>query len=578
MADHAWPVAPVDLGERYRQGDGGVPGDEGETGRSDPDGAAVAKPSGSDGATAWLRSRHRGLASLVALSAGVLLAASVPPWGFWILAFPGAALLYLLIAGCRPRSRLWLGFLAGVGLFAPGLAWSIGFDGPGGVVLIGFEALFIAVACLLTPSRRARILAFPAALTLLEAARHSWPFGGLPLAGVSLGQAAGPFAYAARLSGSLLVGALVWLGGAVLGELVIAALAQVRRRHHEWGHHEWDPAAPAGRAKDGLVPAMIGLGVVAAIAIAGALAANGGPAFAHLRVAAVQGGGIRGLRSIQVSPVVPFNAELRETRLLFAVPPARYPQLVLWPEDVVGLSGPLTGSFQAADLATLARSLHATLLAGVTEPVGATRFKNEVVGWGPNGKIVAHYEEIHRVPFGEYVPYRSIIEHLANLSDIPRNAIPGHGSGMITTPAGRFGVTICYDVFFGHLGRRATRAGGTLLLLPANTASYTTSQVPAQQLAAARLQAIENGRDLLEAGTTGFSSVITNDGQVLSRSELVKPALLLSTVALRRGSTLYVRFGSLPVLVLAGLALLLSWLVAGVLRPGQYRRTGHTSL
>ena len=57
---------------------------------------------------------------------------------------------------------------------------------------------------------------------------------------------------------------------------------------------------------------------------------------------------------------------------------------------------------------------------------------------------------------------------------------------------------ISFEVFFAVSGRSATRAGAQLLVVPTNTASYSTSQVPTQEVAAARLQAIEEGRDLIQ--------------------------------------------------------------------------------
>ena len=77
----------------------------------------------------------------------------------------------------------------------------------------------------------------------------------------------------------------------------------------------------------------------------------------------------------------------------------------------------------------MARRLHTTLVAGVTEPASATTFRNEIVVWAPDGRIVGTFEKVHRVPFGEYVPYRSFISHFADLSEVPTDAVPGHGTG-----------------------------------------------------------------------------------------------------------------------------------------------------
>ena len=240
----------------------------------------------------------------------------------------------------------------------------------------------------------------------------------------------------------------------------------------------------------------------------------------------------------------------------------RNPQLVLWPEDVVSLDTELGASSEESVLSSLAAGLHSTLVVGVTETVSSTAFRNEVVAFGPHGTLVSRYEKVHRVPFGEYVPYRGFFSHLANLSAVPRDAIPGHGTGLLPTPAGPLGAMISYEVFFSARGRSAVRAGARLLIVPTNTSSYATSQVPTQEVAASRFQAVEEGRDLLQAAPTGYSAVVTHEGAVLQRSTLGAPAVLFATLGLRTGSTWFVDAGNLPVLVLAALALLAAW--AGV--------------
>ena len=164
----------------------------------------------------------RGRVALPALASGVGLALSLPPWGFWVLAFPAAGLLWWRLGGLRPRTRLWAGWLAGLGCFVPGLMWARAFTIPGALVLIAVEAAFVAVGCLAVPAGPvvARALAFPAAMTLAEAARMQWPFGGLPIGGVFLGQADGPVLGVARLGGPLGLTAAVYLGGVGLAALV----------------------------------------------------------------------------------------------------------------------------------------------------------------------------------------------------------------------------------------------------------------------------------------------------------------------------------------------------------------------
>ncbi len=483
---------------------------------------------------------RRGRIAGPSVAAGVLLALSLPPWGWWPLGLAGAAILYWRLAGQSLRTRVWSGWLAGLGCYAIGLAWARTFNWYGAVVLVLVEALFFAAAAAATPPRRGRALAFVGACTLAEAARMTWPFGGLPLGGVFLGQARGPLVELARLGGPLLITAGVWAGGVAVATVGAAVWA----RHRRFGG-----------------PSIIGSAVVAAgvvaLVVVGAVAPDGGAPVGSVRVALVQGGGQRGLSKEEVPPRSVLAAQLAATFTVSRAHPS--PELVLWPEDVVALDGPLAGSPQAALLSQLARQLDTTLVVGVTEPASSTSFRNEVVAWGPNGHIVGVFEKVHRVPFGEYVPLRSLFSHFADLSGVPVDAVPGHGTGLMRTPAGPLGLLVSFEIFYAGRSHESVRAGAQLLAVPTNTSSYSTSQVPAQEIAAAIVQSVETGRDLVQAAPTGFSAVVTQRGAVLQRSALGNRQVLFATVALRRGFTPYDHWGDLPVLVLAALALVAGW-------------------
>jgi apolipoprotein N-acyltransferase len=135
-------------------------------------------------------------------------------------------------------------------------------------------------------------------------------------------------------------------------------------------------------------------------------------------------------------------------------------------------------------------------------------------------------------------------------------------------------------VFFAGRGRVATRAGAALLVVPTNTSSYSTAQVPTQEVAADQLQALSEGRDLVQAAPTGFSDLVDHDGRVLQRSVLGRRELVVGTLRLRRGDTIFERGGDLPVVAAAALALLWGWSAALLAARGDAgrRRVGrHTT-
>jgi apolipoprotein N-acyltransferase len=536
---------------------------------------------------------RRGRVALPALASGVGLALSLPPWGWWVLAFPAAGLLWWRLGGLRMRTRLWAGWLAGLGCYVPGLLFTRSFTVPGAAVLMAIEALFMAVACLAVPPGPvvARAVAFPAAMVLAEAARTTWPFGGLPIGGVFLGQAGGPVLGVARLGGPLGLTAAVYVGGVGLAAVVGFGVRAVRDGVRAHAFARDDPTAretpdQVGRRSTGLVSGavaglgtmavvgVVALGGLAAVTVAAVHAPDGGPSVGTVSTAAVQGGGARGFRKSQIHPQVVLAAQDAATRDMQRLDHGVTPDLVLWPEDVVALDTALTDSPEESALAALARTLHTTLVVGVTETVSTTAFRNEIVAFGPDGALASRFEKVHRVPFGEYVPFRSFFARLGDLSAVPLDAVPGHGTGLLTTPAAPLGAMVSYEVFYAGRGRASVRAGAQLLVVPTNTSSYASAQIPTQEIAASEVQSVQQGRDLLQAAPTGYSAAITNRGVLLHRSVLGARQVVFATLSKRTGTTLYVRYGDLPVEVLSVLALALGWWLAGRRRRAGPARAG----
>lgn len=130
---------------------------------------------------------------------------------------------------------------------------------------------------------------------------------------------------------------------------------------------------------------------------------------------------------------------------------------------------------------------------------------------------------------------------------------------MLDTSVGDLGVSISFEGLFASPSRAAVTAGAEVLLNPTNAASYVTADVPSQQVAAARLRAVETGRTVLVAGPTGPSAIIDATGVEVARSALERPAVLRATVSRRTGLTPYVRSGDVPVLATGLILLALGW-------------------
>jgi apolipoprotein N-acyltransferase len=270
-------------------------------------------------------------------------------------------------------------------------------------------------------------------------------------------------------------------------------------------------------------------------------------------VAYVQGGGPRGLRAVDNDFTDVYGNQVDATaRVKTPV------DLVVWPEDVIDIPDPIETSPLRDEVGALATKLDATLVAGVVEDYKTDKFKNAAVAWDRSGKITDRYDKVHRVPFGEYVPWRGLISKLADLSAVPRDAFPGTGPGLLLTRRAELGVVISYEVFFSDRARAAIRAGGELLLVPTNASSFKGRQVPAQEVAAAQLRAVETGRDTVQAAPTGHSAFVDANGNVSHRSKLGAAAVAQTTLQRRTGQTPFNRWGDRPMIALVLLTLVLA--------------------
>ena len=467
----------------------------------------------------WAR---RGLA----LAAGLCICFAMPPWGWWPLAPIGIGLWALLMDRPRWTGRFWVGALAGLGWFLPSTLWMFKFTPVGwpvGVAL--WFPLILGAASALSPPGPMRFAGLPATLILSEWLRWHAPFGGVPLSMLALTQARGPLLPVARIGGSMLVSAAVAVAGTALGLMA------------------------SGRWR-------IGGAVLASVVIAAALGviAPQGHAVRTLRAAAVQGGGPQEVRANPADYGVVFQRQVTASAGI------RTPvDLVVWPEDVVNVVQYAT-SVEKTQMQQLAEKLHATIVAGVVENGADDKhFYNAAVAIDPDGQQAGRYEKVRRVPFGEYVPLRNLLEPIAGSLLPPKDAIPGTKPNVLRTAAGRLGVVVSWEVFFGRRVREAIHHDAQLILNPTNGSSYWLNEVQTQQIASSQLRAVESGRWLVQASPTGFSAIVTPSGNVLGRSSMGEAHVVEGDVQLRNGNTIAAVTGDLFALLLAGVLFCLGW-------------------
>ncbi|MCW2501272.1 MAG: Apolipoprotein N-acyltransferase [Frankiales bacterium] len=473
------------------------------------------------------RPRPRGLPRLlVALASGLLLDLAFPPHDRWWLAPVAVALLTATTRGQSARRGALLGLLHGLGLFVPLLVWTGTIAGPvAWLALALLQAAFLALlgAALAVVTRLPGWPVWAAALWVgEEALRDRLPFGGFPWGRLAFSQGHSPFTPLAALGGAPLVSFAV----AAVGVLLVT-----RPR----------PAVLLG-------PLLLVTALLVPVPTDGPTA----------RVAVVQGNVPRlGLpRADQQSAVLRNHVEA--TRQLAAdVRSGRAPRpdLVIWPENASDLD-PYTDTGARVAIDGAVRDIGVPVLVGAVTD-GPGRFvSNRGIVWDPVTGAGASYVKRHPVPFGEYMPLRALARRLtAKVDLVPRDFARGTTAGVLDVGRVRLGDVICFEVAYDGVVRDVVTGGGRLLVVQTNNATFGRSGETSQQLAMGRLRAVEHGRAVVVAATSGVSAVIRPDGTLAHRSQVFTRDVTVQEVALRDGRTLATRLGAWPELVLALLGL-----------------------
>jgi apolipoprotein N-acyltransferase len=464
--------------------------------------------------------------AVFAAVSGLLLNLAFPPHDLWWLAPVAVGLLTNTLRGRTLRQGALLGWVHGLVFFGVMLVWTSTIAGSlAWFALTLLESLFtLLLGIALTAVLRLPAWPLWAATVWVgeEALRDRLPFGGFPWGRLAFSQGHTPLTPLASWGGA----PLVTLGVAALGALLVRS---------------------PGRAVL-LGPALV------VLAVATPVPTGGQP----LSVGVVQGNVPRvGLeRDDQVSQVLANHvqathqlaADVRAGRL-----PA--PQVVIWPENASDLD-PYTDVQARADIQAAVDDVGVPVLVGAVTD-GPGRFvSNRGIVWNPVTGAGASYVKRHPVPFGEYIPYRSLIRKVTSKVDlVPNDFARGTRPGVLQLGPVRLADVICFEVAYDGVVRDAVRGGGRLLVVQTNNATFGRSGETSQQLAMSRLRAVELGRSVIVAATSGESAVIAPDGTLLHHTKLFTRDITVQRVPLRSGTTVASRLGAWPELVLALVAL-----------------------
>ncbi|MET9562898.1 apolipoprotein N-acyltransferase [Streptomyces tauricus] len=260
------------------------------------------------------------------------------------------------------------------------------------------------------------------------------------------------------------------------------------------------------------------------------------------RIAVVQPGVINGIGG----PEKRFAREEALTRKLAG----QGVDLVVWGESSVGFD--LADRPDLADrLAALSREVGADIIVNVdarrSDRPGI--YKSSVLV-GPQGPTGDRYDKMRLVPFGEYVPARSLLGWATSVGKAAgEDRMRGTEQVVMTVGDGlKVGPMVCFESAFPDISRHLARDGADVLLAQSSTSSFQSSWAPEQHASLAALRAAETGRPMVHATLTGVSAVYGPDGgRVGSWLGTDASTSAVYEVPLAHGVTPYARFGEWPV-------------------------------
>lgn len=421
--------------------------------------------------------------SALAIASGLLLFTAFPPFTLWPTAFLGAALLFFLLADEKLNRRFLLALLAGGAFFAPLLHWSSIYVGalPWLILALGESLIFSLIA--LAPIKRSiyGAVIFGSSFTLIELLRMKAPFGGFGWGRIGFTQ----------VDSLQVFYPIIGVVGVSFIALSLSALLIVRPRFSFlfvpiFAFNSFDINLNTSSGKS-------------------------------LKIVAVQGSVPQlGLEFNQRALAVLNNH-------IDATPKQNDADLIIWPENASDVD-PITNLKARQGIANLIQEIEKPLLIGAVEQRSSGPLNSSLL-YGAEGELLSRYIKQDLAPFGEYIPLRSISEIISPLARQVRDFIPGDNWVKHRVNNIEFQSLICFEVLDDdHIQSGAVNA--EFFVAQTNNATFGDSFQAAQQLQITRARAAELSRQFAVVSTTGFTTHIDQNGNVLTVAEQFRPVAL----------------------------------------------------
>ena len=469
---------------------------------------------------------------LFGIAGGLLSSVAYPDNAVWFAIFPSIALILYAITSVTVKQSLLVGFLSGLAFYASQIPWMTVYLGPvpwlalsileGLIFALGSFAIAAAYAHLRTLPRNyfsglITALSIASLWTAREWVACNLPYGGFPWSRVALSQ-----------SNSPLAPWVYWGGPSLLTFVIVFATALVV--------FSWPALMPKNWIKSLNLVALLAVFTVPLLT-----PLDNSTEVGTLDVAAVQGNAKAGLLVVQAPGTILQNHLEASAPLLTA---ATKPQLVIWPENAADLS-PIENADSRWQIKDFVGRVGAPLMFGtITERDG--EIFNSSILWKNQLGAVDWYDKKRPVAFGEFVPDRAFWRLLApDLIDlIPRGYSFGTRDGIFEVADTKVGTMICFEVAVDEISRDLVHEGATVLVAQTNNSDFGKTNESSQQLAIARLRAIETSRAFVNISTVGTSAIIMPDGSISQQLPTYRAALMRQEVPLRNFETPAMMFGS----------------------------------
>lgn len=462
------------------------------------------------------------VAVLASIAGGLVYDLGFPGASIWPLAFVGIALALVSLIGRSSWAAFHLGLVFGLAFYLQQVSWTSLYLGPiPWLALSIFESLFVGGGAVLitlayrwvpraTASRWGRLVWLPLLVAGLwivrETATGTIPYGGFPWGRAALSQAGSPFAQVVS-----------WVGSTGLGFIMVAIVAGLIEWVRLRGWQDLRSAIP----------------VAALTIVAVAVPAWPTEPAGDLRVASVQGNGPAGYFD-EREPGDLLAAQLDATEPILD---ERDVDVLLWPEGGSDVD-PTRSASAARTFDSLSEELDAPVVLNTVTTRDEQSFNTSLL-WRSGEGAVDRYDKRNPVPFGEYIPDRWFFDAIAGdlTGLIQRGYSPGTNSPVFDLGDTVAGLAICFDVIYDSLIWEGAQDGAEVYLFQTNNADFRGTDENEQQLAIARLRAIETGRSVVNISTVGTSQVIDPTGRTIDALPAYEPGTMVTDVELRTGLT-----------------------------------------